>query len=209
MFDLTARDVGEHIEEYRRLAREQEDRKRARDGTEHRPRLANTARMVKLHAIFRNPYHELAADGRSALDMMEICALNLTEREDFKAAGKLWSELARYRHVRMPEMTTVRRLDAEDPLPPEHPTPEPTPTPPPPPPEPSAPAEPLPPLRLQTVRPQNPFEHFIDSLPARQRADMILLQEKEAARPPNGPNAEQRFMSYKTQLQRDTCISGF
>jgi hypothetical protein len=164
--------------------------------------------MVKLHAIFRNPYQEFAASGLSALDMMEICARNLVEREDFEAAGKLYTELARYRHVRMPEMTTVRRLSAEDPLPPEHPAPEP-PAAPAPPPEPLATAEPLPELKLQTVRPQSAFDQFVDSLPARQRADMILLQEKEAARPPNGPNAEERFMSYRTQPQRDTSISGF
>ena len=208
MFDLTADDLEDHVEEYRRIVRDEEDRQRARDGANARPRLCNTARMVKLHAIFRNPYHQFAARGLSALDMMEVCARNLTEREDFKASGKLYTELARYRHVRMPEMTTVRRLDAEDPLPPEHPAPEPPP-PPPPPPELAVPAEPLPELKLQPLRPQSAFDHFVDNLPDRQRADMILLQEKEAANPPNGPTAEQRFMSYRTQLQRDTAISGF
>ena len=216
MFDLTAPDIASHIEEYRRLAREAEDRKRARDGTEARPRLVNTARMVRLQAIFGNPYLDLAADGLTALDMIAVCALNLTEREDFKAAGKLWSELARYHHVRMPEMTTVRRLDAADPLPPEHPVPEPPP--PASPPEPAAPASPLPELPelpdlpelpVQRVRPQNAFEHFVDNLPDRQRADMILLQQLEAARPTGGPTAEQRYMSFRSQLQRETSISGF
>ena len=210
MFDLTAHDITEHIEEFRRLAREREDRKRARDGERAHPPLVNTSRMVKLQAIFGNPYHELAADGLSALDMLEICACNLTEREDFKAAGKLWAELARYRHVRMPEVTVNRRLDAADPWPAEHPAPEPEA--PAPPPEPAAPAEPLPvlpELPLQRVRPQNAFEHFVDNLPDRQRADMILLQQAEAARPPDGPRAAERYLSFRNQLQRDTSISGF
>ena len=202
MFDLTAHDIEDHIEEYVRLAREEEDRQRARDGDHARPRLCNTQRMVKLHAIFRNPYHRLATEGLSALDMMHLCAVNLAEREDFKAAGKLWSEIARYHHVRKPQTTIVRRLNAGDPAPPE-PAP-----PPPPPPEPYVPSG-RPALKLQPLRPQSPFDHFVDSLPDRQRTDMILLREAEARNPPNGPNAEQRFMSYKTQLQRDSAISGF
>ena len=198
MFDLTAHDIEDHVQEYVRLARAEEDRQRARDGDHARPRLCNTQRMVKLHAIFRNPYHEFAAEGLTALDMMHICAVNLAEREDFKAAGKLWSELARYHHVRKPQTTIVRRLNADDPAPEE-----------PPPPPPLAPTASHPELKLQPLRPQSPFDHFVDSLPDRQRADMILLREAEARNPPNGPNAEQRFMSYKTQLQRDTAISGF
>ena len=208
MFDLTAHDITEHIEEFRRLAREREERTRARDGVRARPPLVNTARMVKLQAIFGNPYHELAADGLSALDMLEICACNLTEREDFKAAGKLWAELARYRHVRMPELTTVRRLDAADPWPAEHPVPEAPAAPP----EPAAPAEPasaLPELPVQRVRPQHAFEQFVDSLPDRPRADMLLLQQAEAAKPPDGPRAAERYLSFRNQLQRETSISGF
>ena len=58
-------------------------------------------------------------------------------------------------------------------------------------------------------RPPGPLDHIVDSLSPRQRADMILLQKADARHPPNGLTAEQQFRSYKTQLQADTCISGF